>query len=222
MTSFKLLTPPAVEPVTLDEAKAQARVDTNVDDALLTGLIVAARQWAESYTGRAFINQSWQMWLDLGSTALGAWWDGMREGSISSLNEINYITLPRPPLASVTSVTFYDNSDNATVWAASNYFVDTMREPGRLALRMGAVWPVPGRLTNGIGIQYVAGYGNDASDVPDVIRLAIRQLVAHWYEHRGEAATAASARGAIIMPTVPVPLVIQALLDPYRIRRLAV
>jgi uncharacterized phiE125 gp8 family phage protein len=87
---------------------------------------------------------------------------------------------------------------------------------------MGAVWPVPTRLTNGIGIEYVAGYGSDGTDVPEAIRTAIRQLVAHWYEHRGEAATAATTRGTVITPAVPVPLVIQALLDPYRIRRLAV
>jgi hypothetical protein len=47
MTVFKLVAAPANEPITLDEAKAQARVDTNIDYALITGLITRARQWAE-------------------------------------------------------------------------------------------------------------------------------------------------------------------------------
>jgi uncharacterized phiE125 gp8 family phage protein len=222
MTAFKLITPPTAEPVTLDDAKAQARVDTNVDDALLTSLVTAARQWCEQYTGRAFITQTWQMWLDTWPVAIEAWWDGVRQGPISDLDEISFVSLPRPPLVSVNSVTYYDNDDNATVWDASNYFVDTIREPGRLALRLGSVWPVPTRITNGIGIEYVAGYGSDADDVPEVIKTAIRQLVSHWYEHRGEAATSASTRGTVVTPMTPVPLVIQALLDPYRLRRLAV
>ena len=194
MAAFKLTTPPASEPVTLDEVKAHARVDTNVDDALLTGLITGARLWAEQYTGRAFIAQSWQLWIDAAPGFDDAQWDGIRQGPVTALDIANHVKLPRPPLvpvASVTSVTTYDDSDNATVWDPSNYFVDAISEPGRLALRSGAVWPVPGRLTNGICIEYVAGYGSDETDVPETIRTAIRQLVSHWYEHRGEAATAA-------------------------------
>ncbi len=218
MPSFSLLIPPSVEPVLLAEAKAQARIDTGADDALVTSLIIGARQWVEAYTGRALITQTWQYALDLGLGATGSWWDGERQGPITGLDNVNAISLPRAPLQSVTSVQVFDNTDTPTVWPASNYFVDTIRTPGRIALRMGAVWPVPSRLTNGIIIQYVVGYGNDGSFVPEPIKTALRQLVAHWYEHRGDAATAPSARGSITMPAAPVPMVIQAVLDPYRVR----
>ncbi len=218
MTSFSLLTPPSVEPVLLADAKQQARIDTNADDAFVISLITAARQWAERYTGRAFVTQTWQMALDAWPGVLDMDWDGVRQGPISSPASMSYISLPRPPLQSVTSVTYYDNNDNGAVWSAGSYFVDTVREPGRLALRLGSVWPVPTRLTNGIIIQYVAGYGNDGSAVPEAIKTAIRQLVAHWYEHRGEAAISPSARGAVILPNVPVPFVIQTILDAYRVR----
>ncbi|MDE2030529.1 MAG: phage head-tail connector protein [Alphaproteobacteria bacterium] len=220
MTGFTLLTPPAAEPVTLADAKQQARIDTTADDTLVTALITGARQWAEEYTARAFITQSWRLTLDLWPGAVEKWWDGVKQGPITGLDDINYISLPRAPLQSVTSVTSYDNADNGTLWDAGNYFVDTVRAPGRIALRMGAVWPVPLRLTNGIVIDYVSGYGSDGTSVPEPIKTAIRQLVAHWYEYRGEAATAPTSRSGstIIRPAVPVPLVIQALLDPYRIR----
>jgi len=218
MTSFSLLIPPSVEPVLLADAKQQARIDTTADDALVTSLIVGARQWAEQFTGRAFVTQTWQLALDLWPGASGKWWDGMRQGPITGLDDVNFISLPRAPLQSVSSVQYFDNTDAATVWPSSNYFVDTVREPGRIALRSGSVWPVPSRVTNGIIIQYVVGYGNDGTSVPEPIKTAIRQLVAHWYEHRGDAATAASARGSMISHAAPVPLVIEALLAPYRIR----
>lgn len=45
----------AVEPVTLDEAKKHLRVEFNDDDALIEGLIVAARQWAEDFLNRSLV-----------------------------------------------------------------------------------------------------------------------------------------------------------------------
>ena len=39
-------TPPAVEPVTLSEAKAHLRVDSTDDDAYIATLITAAREWS--------------------------------------------------------------------------------------------------------------------------------------------------------------------------------
>lgn len=201
MTSFKLVTPPATEPVALADMKAHLRVDTDAEDTLIATLIVAARQWAESYTRRAFITQTWQAWLD-------------REDLKGDA-----LALPKPPLLTVNSAQYYDENGNATEWAESNYYVDTSHEPGRLALLSGGTWPIPSRSVNGVMIGYDAGYGENATDVPETIRLAIKQIVAHWYEHRGEAVImSASRHDAIANVTgVNMPLVIQALLDPYRI-----
>ena len=218
MTSFSLLTPPAVEPVVLADAKAQARIDTTADDALVSTLIVAARQWAERYTGRAFITQSWQVGLDAGGLGTQAWWDGVREGPVTCMGAGAFVVLPRPPLISVVSITAFDDSDVGTVWPSGNYYVDNVREPGRVVLRTGAVWPLSTRRANGIVIQYTAGYGADGSAVPEAIKLAIKQLVAHWYENRGEAAIAGSGHRGVRM----VPVVIEALLEPYRVQRLGV
>jgi len=199
--SFTLITPPAVEPVTLTELKAHARIDTSADDALAAMLITAARLWAESYTRRAFMTQTWRLSLD-------AW------------PESSVVELPRPPLTNVDEITTYDDNDAGTIWGAENYYVDTGNEPGRLALRAGRTWPVPTRAVKGISIDFTAGYGTTASDVPEAIKLAIKQLAAHWYEHRGEAVVMGSSRhDAVANQTgVNMPLVIQALLDPYTIR----
>ncbi|MCK4385369.1 MAG: phage head-tail connector protein [candidate division Zixibacteria bacterium] len=80
---LKLKTAPAVEPVTLTEAKNQLRVDGAEDNALITALITTARQLAERDTKRAFITQTWKMYLD-------------------SVPE--EIEIPKPPLQSVESI----------------------------------------------------------------------------------------------------------------------
>ena len=67
--------------------------------------------------------------------------------------------------------------------------------------------PAPGRLAAGIEIDVVSGYGDDAADVPQPLRQAIRLLVAHWYENRGLAAV-----GAVTV----LPSTVAALIAPYR------
>ncbi len=55
-----LLEGPAVEPVTLAEAKAHVRVDADDEDDLLGALIVAARVSVETEIRRVMIEQSWR------------------------------------------------------------------------------------------------------------------------------------------------------------------
>ena len=59
-----LLTPPAVEPLTLAEAKSYLRVDTVDEDDTIAALIAAARLLVEAYARRALITQSWRLSLD--------------------------------------------------------------------------------------------------------------------------------------------------------------
>ena len=49
-------TPPAVEPVTVAEAKAHLRVDISDDDTYIGTLITAAREWCEEYLDRSALN----------------------------------------------------------------------------------------------------------------------------------------------------------------------
>ncbi len=58
---LQLVTPPAEEPVSLEEAKLHLRVDFDEDDALILALISAARQAAETITGRQLITARWKL-----------------------------------------------------------------------------------------------------------------------------------------------------------------
>jgi uncharacterized phiE125 gp8 family phage protein len=156
---------PASEPVSLTDAKAHLRVDIDDDDDFISGLIAAARQYTETTTRRAFISQTWRLSLDN--------WPAGDE-----------IELPKPPLASVSSIVYKDADGASTTWATSNYIVDTDSEPGRIVLANGASWPTVSLYpVNPIQITFVAGYGAAGSSVPQYLRQAVKLLVSHWYEN---------------------------------------
>lgn len=187
MTGLELVSGPSAEPVSLAEVKAQARIDGGDEDAFLTALIVAARQWIEQYCGRALLPQNWRLWMD-------AWPEGA-------------VTLPKPPLRAVSEVRLYQDDDTSALLNSAVYQVDTVAQPGRIILRAGQTWPVPGRIGRSIAIGFTAGY-SDAANVPTPIKAALKQLVTHWYERRGEPEP----------PMVEAPYGVRALLNPYRVR----
>lgn len=185
-----LVTAPASEPVTAAELRTHLRADsTELPDAEANALVTDARSEIETMTGLAFITQTWRLALDRWPTGGEEWWDGVREGSITDLygsNTLRSVDLPRWPLASITSVTTYDEASNSSAVTVANVFdVDTYRIPGRMTLKRGAAWPVALRGSNAIEIVYVAGY-TSAANVPAPMKRAVKQLAAYLYSHRGD------------------------------------
>ncbi len=180
--SLSLTSPPAEEPVSLAEARTHLKIDTADDDALVAALISAARTRAEWHTGRAFVTQSWTLWLD-GWPA-----DGI-------------VAIPLPPLVSVASVTTYAEDDGATVLAADSYRIDAASAPARLSIKNALSPPVVTlRRTNGIAVAFTAGYG-PASAVPAPIKQAILTVIADLYANRGdEKALVGDTAAALLAP----------------------
>lgn len=178
---------PATEPVTTSEAKAHVRVDISDDDALIGTLITSAREYVEETARRSLVTQTWKLYLDR--------WPG-----------VDYITLPRPPLQSVTSVKYTDKDGVQTTWANSNYLVDSDSEPGRIVLAYDVSWPdtVELRPMNPIEVVFVAGYGAAAA-APQRWKQAILLLAGHWYENRE-----ATVDGAIQRP---IPFAVESLIN---------
>ncbi|MGQ0485725.1 MAG: head-tail connector protein [Hyphomicrobiales bacterium] len=167
-----LTTPPAIEPISLAEAKAHLRVAHADEDVLIGRLIVAARRQAEAQTGLLLISQGWSHFRD----------DWPEDGSVE---------LPQSPVIALGSIKVYGEDDVATVIDPAHYYIDRHSRPARLLLRGSRVWARPGRIGNGIEIALTAGFGAAATDVPEPLRQAILQLAAHWYEHRGNGEDAA-------------------------------
>jgi uncharacterized phiE125 gp8 family phage protein len=175
--AIRVVTGPAVEPITIDDLKNDLKVDADLteDDALIRALGIAARRVAESIQNRALITQTLELALD-------EWPCG------------NTLEIPRPPLQSVTSITYYDEDDTGHTLDPGSYSVDTYSQPGRVVLNADQSWPDEVlRPANGVIVQFVAGYGDEESEVPETTVQAIRLLVGHWYENR----EAVSSTGAI-------------------------
>ncbi len=190
--AWTLVTPQAQEPVTLEEMKEHLRVGGDAEDALISGYLAAARAWAELYTGRAFVTQSWQ--------AHFAGWpaDGCFE-------------LPMPPLQSVTWVSYTTEAAVLETLDASVYRVIASREPGVVLLAPGRNWPAEA-LDVGlpVAVQFVCGYGAPQA-VPEGVKQAVRWLTGHMHENRE----------AVIMGTAmpqKVPFSAHWVLDPHRFR----
>lgn len=173
----RLLTAPALEPVTLTEAKKHANVIATDDDALLTSLIAAARELVEQDTSRALINQTW-------AVELHDWW-------------VDRIELPRPPLASVTHVKYVDPVGVTQTLPASYYDLDTRREPGVLWWDEDVTSrPALSDAANAVVVTYVAGFGATSAAVPARAKQAILLLVSHWYRYRDDLAKPGDAIAA--------------------------
>ena len=192
MTSY-LLSGPAAEPVTLAEAKAWLRLDGAAEDALLTTLITAARLHVESVAGLALLAQSWRLVLDE--------WPATR-----------VIALPLAPLHTLTGITAYDAEGAATELSLAGVESDRTANPPRLFLpaNFGPAPVLPPR--QGIAIDFVAGFGDAAEDVPAPLRQAVLTLIGYWYENRDAVVVAGS--GAVI------PSGFDVALTPYKRVRL--
>ncbi len=165
--ALQLLTAPSVEPVTLTEAKLHCRVDSDItaDDDFLTEKIQAAREHCEKHLGQAFFTQSWRLWLD------------------DFPEEDCPIEVPLPPLQSITSVQYLDTSGDTQTLATTVYGVDSASRPGRIYLKQGQSWPSVRLQAHPVWVDFLAGQ-TSASNVPAVVKQAMKLLIGHWYEHR--------------------------------------
>ncbi|MFA5569752.1 MAG: phage head-tail connector protein [Trueperaceae bacterium] len=181
-TAWKTTTPPAVEPITLVDAKAELGIPTadTTQDARITRLITAARSMAEAYTNRAFITQTITFSLDTFPHDHGnaePWWDGVRQAARSTLTGARAaapIYLPRPPLIELLGVAYITPDGTPTPLDLTTLLIDDMSEPARVM--PAGPWP-PTRPALGVTITYRAGYGSNPSDVPPVVAEAILEHV---------------------------------------------
>jgi len=209
MAGLKIHTEPTQEPLTLQEVKEYLRVEDNTDERNLRPLIESARRLVEEHLNRTLMQTTYQQFLDSFDEHEDPLFEGVRQGPYLNYYK-NYIDLVKSPVISVTHIKTYQDDDTATTMAASKYYVDNAREPSRIVLRSGETFPTALRVANAIEIQYVAGY-TSPYQVPEPIRLAILQIIAHMYEHRGDMGNAAEA---MMMPSM-----CKRLLSPYVIHR---
>jgi uncharacterized phiE125 gp8 family phage protein len=171
--ALRVVTAPPYEPILLAEAKKHLEIATDETrhDDHITGLIVAAREWLEGYTGRAYVLQTLEMTFDA------------YPGCV--------IELPRAPVQSIDSIKYVDGNGVEQTWAVANYQSDLNRVPARVALAYGGLLPSSQRTDLGSWkIRFAAGYpvGSPADadgyrqNVPQLAKLAMKVHVMWAFE----------------------------------------
>lgn len=199
--ALKLITPPPVEPLSLEEVKAHLHVDFSDDDSIIQLYMVAARgaiEGPDGWTGRALVEQTWDLVIDTFPTTT----DGE-------------IKIPCPPLRSVTSVKYFDSAGNEQTLDPTSYYVDTVSEPGWIV--PVSTWPATQIGTNMVTVRFVAGYEPDVGgspvdyrvNIPGNIRGALLLIIGNLYENREENLVGTSV--------TELPWGVQNLLRPSRV-----
>lgn len=184
--------------MSLDEAKQWVNLDADItqDDALLSGLISAAREHIESVTTLVLVDSIFEM----------------------RINEYpcdGEIRLPVQPLIGVIDVQHIGNDGEYVVLSTEDW-IAVADEPPRIVQNWnGTFWPAIAARPGGVIVTFRAGYESagspqDATKIPNAVKTALKMLVAHWYEHRE--ATSTDHRNT---PT-EIPLGVDVLLQPYR------
>jgi uncharacterized phiE125 gp8 family phage protein len=202
---LQLVTPPSEEPVSLAEAKLHLRVDVDDDDALIGALITAARQAAETQTGRQLTTARWKLVLD---ALPGPSLMGVPAGASFSL-PAHAVLLAKCPVQSVVAIHYLDMNGEPQVMPSSDYVLDAACEPARVTPVFGKTWPATLPQIGAVGVIFDAGYGT-ASAVPEGLKSWIKLRVGSLYGHREEVATL--TRGRIDALTF-----VDSLLDGYRV-----
>lgn len=204
--ALRMVSAPAAEPLTLEEARLHLRLDatgspaTHPEDALVTALISAARHMAEhACYGRKFITQTWDYVLD--TFPAGA------------------ILLPIGPVQSISFVKYVDANGDEQTLSSALYQSDLIGAPARVLPVLGETWPVTRQDTlNTVTVRVVVGYPGDGgspedlrANVPWDIKAALLLILGHLYENRREV-----VQGTTVTP-LPLPWSAAAMLAPYRL-----
>lgn len=198
---MKIITPASSEPVTLEMARKQCKVDAegsppiHEDDDIIQLFISAAREWCEAYLGRAVAPTLVEISLDQFPDA--------------------EITLESGPVLGVAGVYYLDEDGAEQTLAPSVYSLDTTDQVAVLRLNTDEEWPATQDTTDAVRIQYTIGYsaaGDSPQDapLPKSIQVAILLLIAHLYENRSNTVTQA-------MTTIPFG--VTTFLSPLKLRK---
>lgn len=159
------LSQPEAEPIDRAVALRHLRV-TSADEEpyILEQLLPAARERAEADTNRQIITARWQ--LTLPAFPCGS------------------IALPKGRIQSVESVTFVDVAgETQELLADEDWRLLSNREPGEI--EPVGDWPATAaRRRDAVAVEFRAGYGDDATSVPALLKSGILLVLGHLYENR--------------------------------------
>lgn len=161
---MKTITPPALEPVSLELAKTHLRVTDANEDSLISLYIKSARESVEHRTGRSMIEQTLEFAID----------DFPSDA----------IELPMSNVTEIVSIKYLNTSGVETTLSPASYFLDNFSLTNWIIPAYGTVYPETLGSANGIKIQFKAGYGAAADTVPANVVIWMLLAIGSMYANR--------------------------------------
>lgn len=165
-----LVTAPSSEPVSLEEAKLHLREDGSDQDDLIGIFIQAAREAVERHTGRALIDQVWDVYLD------------------EFPDDDKPVEIALAPVIEVVGVFYTDSAGvEQPMDEGDDYTADVVSVPSRI--RAVSAWPSAKETQNAVRVRLRAGYLDQAvspaeANVPAALKAAILLTVGNLYANR--------------------------------------
>lgn len=157
------------EPVTLAALKARLKLTSTADDAQLTGIITAAREFAERISSRC-----------LAARQLIDYRDGF-----PFPNEP--LMIPLPTLVSLDLIEYLtvdtNSVDTWVAWDASEYRVAGNNVPALVRPKSGFTYPCPEKAPGNVRVTFHAG--PDSYGIPQSWLLSIEDVATFMYDNPG-------------------------------------
>lgn len=169
---LKQIEAPSVWPVSVADVNAYARIIQNGENAITEDVIKAATLEAQKVTERQLLRCVWRLTLD-------------RFPVTTQTNPLARIVLPMPPVLldvddddyPAPVVKYDDEAGDEQTMDADDYRVIEY-EPA--VIEPVSSWPATRTGGGAVRIEYAAGYGTEATDVPEDIRFAIKWLATQY------------------------------------------
>ena len=180
---LELLEPAQNLAVDTDEVLQHIRLACNPDEEELSGnlegYIKSATQTIENITGKVLIKQKWRQTEDhtYSYDSIDEKFDRIKYGRDTRRQRNNFIRLMKRPVLDITEIRYIDDNHEEKVWDSDNYVLADHR------LRAKELFPQHREFASFI-IEFEAGYGEDAADVPLQLQQAVKKLTATMYEDR--------------------------------------
>jgi uncharacterized phiE125 gp8 family phage protein len=191
-----LVTPPSVDPVTLEEARNHLRLDaegspaTHADDDLVQALITGLTKRLDGSAGilgRALCTQTWDLFLDEFPCLTT---QDLQKGKTKA-----DIKVPLPPLQHVEFIRYVDADGVEQTLSPTLYQVAGAGNGdarARIVPAPSQSWPSTRSQPEAVRVRFTAGYldnsspGDTQAGVPGNIKLGLKAALSWLYENRGD------------------------------------
>ena len=160
--------PPTVEPLSVADARAHSRITQTAEDPLIESYIKAARIYAEGVLNQQLITATWR------------WKFSAFPGEI---------IVPKMPYQEndpvTTTIAYLDSGgDSQDLTEDTHFRVAADAWPAVIYPEYLVEWPATYDDKESVTLTWKAGYGDEATDIPETILQALRLAVALQIEFR--------------------------------------